>query len=689
MKKLILALAILSSCFLFAEEGLFFNLSNKTTLGAKLSEISEMTFSEDGTALNVATSSVSKSLTLTDVDSINFGDTQSVVSIKYDGTDAYITNPFAFNGVTIEKSGADVVVTSTNGNEVEFVLSGTSTDGSFKIYSDKKFILTLNGVNLTNADGAAINIQSSKKCTVNLTDNTTSYLTDATKYVTTSGEDMKGTFFSEGDLVFQGNGTLNVVGKKKHGICSDDKITVNSGNIIMSDVASDAIHSKDKFTMNGGYLKLAALGDGIDGDEGYIYINDGTLDITASQNTTKGIKCDSLISISGGTVKITTTGGVTVTSGDPSYCTAIKCDSIINISGGNITIVSTGEAGKGISADKDITITGGTLNISTTGNGAKYTNAANVVDSYSATCITGDTDIYLLGGNMTFSSSGTAGKCVSSDANIIIGSSTSSPVINAKTSGAKFLVSGSGNNADYANPKAIKADNNLTVENGDIYIETSTDGGEGLESKNVLTINGGNLQLFTYDDAINASNNITINGGNIYCYSSGNDGIDSNGTLTITGGVVISSGTNTPEEGFDCDQNTFKITGGILIGTGGATSTPTTNSCTQRSVVYGTTGTKGNLIHIQDASGNDILTYAIPRTYSSMTLLFSSPNLKSGTTYTVMTGGSVSGGTTSNGYTTGGTYTGGTTATTFNPTNMVTTIGNTGGGGGPGGGGRP
>lgn len=77
------------------------------------------------------------------------------------------------------------------------------------------------------------------------------------------------------------------------------------------------------------------------------------------------------------------------------------------------------------------------------------------------------------------------------------------------------------------------------------------------------------IAALCYDDCMNASNSIVINGGSIYCYSSGNDGIDSNGTLTITGGVVIASGTTSPEDGFDCDQNTFKITGGIVLGIGG------------------------------------------------------------------------------------------------------------------------
>ena len=80
---------------------------------------------------------------------------------------------------------------------------------------------------------------------------------------------------------------------------------------------------------------------------------------------------------------------------------------------------------------------------------------------------------------------------------------------------------------------------------------------KGLKAKVPFTVNGGDVSVYSYDDCMNASKSIVINGGNIYCYSSGNDGVDSNGTLTITGGTIVSIGTTSPEEGFDCDQNTF------------------------------------------------------------------------------------------------------------------------------------
>lgn len=99
--------------------------------------------------------------------------------------------------------------------------------------------------------------------------------------------------------------------------------------------------------------------------------------------------------------------------------------------------------------------------------------------------------------------------------------------------------------------------------------------------------------------------------------------------------MIVSSGTTSPEDGFDCDQNTFKITGGIVLGIGGGTSTPTSSVCTQRTVIYGGSGSNGEILNIQSADGTSILTYQIPRAYSQMTVLFSSPNLTSGGSYTI------------------------------------------------------
>lgn len=136
--------------------------------------------------------------------------------------------------------------------------------------------------------------------------------------------------------------------------------------------------------------------------------------------------------------------------------------------------------------------------------------------------------------------------------------------------------------------KSMKADNNLTIMGGDISVTaTGGEGSEGIESKNVMTLSGGEIVINTYDDAINATNKIIISDGRIFANSTRNDAIDSNETIDVTGGLVIACETTAPEGGFDCDQNTSTITGGTLIGLGGSTSTPSSQTCTQPVIVLG------------------------------------------------------------------------------------------------------
>lgn len=444
----------------------------------------------------------------------------TTVSINF-GTSTAIDNPLSDNGVTITQSGDHITITSTV-KSVAYEIAGTTSNGSVKIYSDNKFQLKLNGVDITNNDGPAINIQSKKRVFVVLANNTTNSLTDGTAYAV-STEDMKGAFFSEGQLIFSGDGALTVQGNYRHGIASDDYIRILSGSITITDAVKDGIHTNDAFIADGGTLHITAASDGIECEEGYIVINDGDFIIN---------------------------------TGDDGIAASYTTDNTI---------------------DPYVTINGGTFNITTTE-------------------------------------------------------------------------------------------------------------GEGIESKSTLTINDGILNINAYDDGLNAGTALYINGGSLYVYSQSNDGIDSNGTLTITGGQTISVGAGNPEEGFDCDNNTFKITGGIAIGIGGATSMPTENVSTQRSVRLGG-GLANQLIHIEATDGSaEVLTFLIPRTYNTM--LFSSPKLDSGTSYTVYTGGSVTDGADSNGLYTSGTYekSDATTGVTFTTTAMVTTAGGSAGpGGGPGG----
>ena len=238
-------------------------------------------------------------------------------------------------------------------------------------------------------------------------------------------------------------------------------------------------------------------------------------------------------------------------------------------------------------------------------------------------------------------------------------------------------------NKETSSPKGMKATGNLTIRDGFVRVEaTGGEGSEGIESKAVLTIHDGTIIANCADDCLNATKAIEIHGGNTYCYSSTNDGIDSNGTLTVTGGLVIAAGSTQPEAGFDCDQNTFKITGGTLIGVGGSTSTPTASASTQRSFLYGGSSfSKGDYVVVYDEDEKALVTFEIPRAYSKMTLLYSSAGMAKDKTY-YLAKATVSGGSSWGGYYLNGTFSATSLLTPFTTSSMVTTVGSTGGPGG-------
>ena len=186
---------------------------------------------------------------------------------------------------------------------------------------------------------------------------------------------------------------------------------------------------------------------------------------------------------------------------------------------------------------------------------------------------------------------------------------------------------------------------------------------EGIEGKQAVFISGGIITLNCTDDCINASRDdsgyaaqIVINGGNIYAYSSSNDAIDSNGTLTINGGVIVALTATTPECAFDCDENTFAITGGLLVGVGTNNySKPTAASCTQSTVVLSDTyfGAGSTTFALEDSSSSPVFAFTLPSIFgssanSSYIMIFSSPDIKTGTTYKAVTNVTATGGSTFN-----------------------------------------
>ena len=70
------------------------------------------------------------------------------ITINYNGETATVEG--TVSGVLVETVGAHVSVTSAKGH-VNYILSGNTSNGSFKVYSFNKFCITLNGVSITNS----------------------------------------------------------------------------------------------------------------------------------------------------------------------------------------------------------------------------------------------------------------------------------------------------------------------------------------------------------------------------------------------------------------------------------------------------------------------------------------------------------------------------------------------------------
>lgn len=122
--------------------------------------------------------------------------------------------------------------------------------------------------------------------------------------------------------------------------------------------------------------------------------------------------------------------------------------------------------------------------------------------------------------------------------------------------------------ARYGCPKAMKASQNLKIYSGTIKTTTKGMGGEGVECGKEMYIYGGTLECNCFDDGINVGEKLEVLDGQIYCFSEDNDGIDSNGSIYIKGGLVASVNKSEPNESFDSEGRQFYVSGGTVIGIG-------------------------------------------------------------------------------------------------------------------------
>ena len=597
-------------------------------------------------------------------------------------------------GLQVAGSGSNGISSDTNisvgGANVTIV--STSEDGKcFK--SDGTFQMSSGSLNLTHSGNASKGISTVGDMT--LSGGTIGINANGTTLVVNNESSYCTAIKSDANVNITGsniNITLPTANQGGKAISADGGIAISGGTHTLSISGNDAngISSDTNVTVSGTAditITTSALdGKGIKSD-GTIDITGGSVNITHSGNTSKGISADGNINISGGTIVINANGSTVVSDNDPSYCTAIKGNADINITGGNITITlpTSNQGGKGIKCTGNMTISGNnTINIDTHGDGATYT-ASSGTDTYSSSCLRAEGNMQILSGNITLTSSGKGGKGIKVGTKTASGSgwggttytytgtytqgssNGTGPTLTISTTGDQLGSSGGGwgpggggSSSAKASSKAIKVGGLATIYGGTTTITTTKNGAEGLESKTQINIEGGQHYLKCYDDCINSAGKILFNGGVTVCFSNGNDAVDSNagtaGAITIGNGVVFAYTTKgSPEEGFDCDNNSYiRITGtGIGIsaggsqggggGPGGGGSGSTISGAVQGYKFYTSsysfqTGRYYTLSNTSGSGGTNMVTFSFEANCSSTLALITATGMVSGSTYYVKYG---------------------------------------------------
>lgn len=400
---------------------------------------------------------------------------------------------------TVTVDGNHVTVNNTTDEKVIYELKGTAQDGSVKLYSSKKQALVLDGLDLTSTRGAAINNQGKKKCFVVVKG--TNVLKDAASYTSTpADEDEKAAFFSEGQLIFSGDGTLTVTAQGKSGITSDDYVHFMETQVV--NVTSGAGH-------------------GIRGKDAVI-ISDGTVSVSVSANMKKGITSDSLVCINGGSTTINVSGSAAYDSDDVEYkgTAGVKADCLFEINAGSLYVTNTGTGGKGINGDMTGSFNGGYVKVVT--KGSNYGQSSS--------------NRYGSG-----SSNSVSAKGIKFDGNLFFNGGT--VIVNS------------------AAHEGIESKGNITVTDGVVYSYSAAD--DAMNSAGTFTIQGGYVCGYAVrNDGLDANGNFYIKGGTVYAIGTTQPevAIDANTEggykLYVTGGTLIAIGGL--ESGASLNQNCYQ-----------------------------------------------------------------------------------------------------------------------------------
>lgn len=526
-----------------------------------------------------------------------------------------------------------------------YQIAGTLDDGALIVESaeNAKITLVLGGVSIKNSTGAAIQIATADDVTIELAEGTTNVLQSGEEVdiaaATESEEASGGALQSKADLKIKGKGSLTVLGYLNNGIHCTKDLKIKNGNISVT-ALGHGIKGKNSVTVSGGTVTVTSGKDGITSDEteneekGFVTIEDGEIIITSAGD---GVSAETTLTVTGGVISIISGGGSanaqqktdnmrdwwdfdnSASDDNSASCKGLKAGKALVISGGSITIDAQDDA---LHTDGDMTISGGECILSTGDDGAHAALSLTVLDGK----ITVLTSYEGLEANQITLAGGELDITASDDG------------INANGGSDGFSGGFGGGFGGRRSDMNSQSGDMTPPDNSNM--QTPPDG--NAPSGNPPTMPGQDAaDSTTTDDTTDKQPVLLITGGKITVNADG-DGLDSNGDLRVEGGDITING---PSNGGNGALDIGTENGGAGVIAGGTLIALGTSSMTEN---FGSTSTQcaflvtmnsfgaGETITITDSQGNVLYTGVTVKSANSV--VFSSPDLTVGETYTLTIG---------------------------------------------------
>lgn len=526
-----------------------------------------------------------------------------------------------------------------------YQIAGTLDDGALIVESaeNAKITLVLGGVSIKNSTGAAIQIATADDVTIELAEGTTNVLQSGEEVdiaaATESEEASGGALQSKADLKIKGKGSLTVLGYLNNGIHCTKDLKIKNGNISVT-ALGHGIKGKNSVTVSGGTVTVTSGKDGITSDEteneekGFVTIENGEIIITSAGD---GVSAETTLTVTGGVISIISGGGSanaqqktdnmrgwwdfdnSASDDNSASCKGLKAGKALVISGGSITIDAQDDA---LHTDGDMTISGGECILSTGDDGAHAALSLTVLDGK----ITVLTSYEGLEANQITLAGGELDITASDDG------------INANGGSDGFSGGFGGGFGGRRSDMNSQSGDMTPPDNSNM--QTPPDG--NAPSGNPPTMPGQDAaDSTTTDDTTDKQPVLLITGGKITVNADG-DGLDSNGDLRVEGGDITING---PSNGGNGALDIGTENGGAGVIAGGTLIALGTSSMTEN---FGSTSTQcaflvtmnsfgaGETITITDSQGNVLYTGVTVKSANSV--VFSSPDLVVGETYTVTIG---------------------------------------------------